>query len=385
MRNLRVLAIAIPLALLTIGTDTAPRGPSTTATGDSLWLGNDHHPPASHINPDGTLINSLDENITGFTYDGEFLYSASAFVMQLTKRDPSDGSNPVPLMANPGCAGVCEDLAFDGEFIWRMEHANTTIHKLDKTTGGLLQSIALTVSDPDGRLDPLGGYGIAWDGSKLWLSFGPQTGCPMAPCGVVTSYDIGTGINTFEFHTDFEPGGLAFDGQGNLWAGGYANKLRKMTTTGTVLATIDVPEHSGGFSDGLEYIASDPDLVVSAVSNPPAVVIRGQKFSVTDTTLNQGGSTAGASITRYYLSLDQVRGPGDKRLGGKRLIPALASGASSTGTVNVKVKLTTKLKTYYLLACADDKKLVPESDEGNNCIASETKVEVRAAALSQPQ
>jgi hypothetical protein len=202
---------------------------------------------------------------------------------------------------------------------------------------------------------------------------------------VVTSYDIASGINTFEFHTDFEPGGMAFDGQGTLWVGSYSNKLRKLTTAGVLLATIDVPDHGGGFIDGLEYIASAPDLVETAVSNPPATIVRGQKFSVTDTTLNQGGSTAAASITRYYLSLDTIRGPGDVRMGGKRLIPALAPGASSSGSVNVKVRLTTKPKMYFVLACADDKKTVAESDEGNQCIASATKVQVTVAATDQPK
>jgi hypothetical protein len=127
-----------------------------------------------------------------------------------------------------------------------------------------------------------------------------------------------------------------------------------------------------------EAIAA-PDLVETAITNPPAVVVRKQKFAVIDSVHNQG-SGAGATTTRYYLSLDTVRNAGDRLLGRKRVVPALASGATSTPTkpVNVTVAVSTPLGVYYLLACADDLSVVVESDEGNNCLASTTTVEVRA-------
>ena len=75
--------------------------------------------------------------------------------------------------------------------------------------------------------------------------------------------------------------------------------------------------------------ASGSDFEETAVSNPPAVVVLKQKFSVTDTVQNHG-LAAGATTTRYYFSLDSVKSSGDKRLAGKRVVPALASGASST-------------------------------------------------------
>jgi hypothetical protein len=122
-----------------------------------------------------------------------------------------------------------------------------------------------------------------------------------------------------------------------------------------------------------------PDLVVTAISNPPSSAARTTKLSVTDTTRNQGTADALATKTRYYLSLDTTRGPGDKRLKGARSVPALVAGASSTGTRLVTVPGTTQLGTYFLLACADDRKVVVESDETNNCRASSTQVTVTAA------
>jgi hypothetical protein len=118
-----------------------------------------------------------------------------------------------------------------------------------------------------------------------------------------------------------------------------------------------------------------PDLVVTAVTNPPAMAVVGDSFSVTETVRNQGTETAGASTTRYYLSRDTKRGS-DVRLDGTRPVGSLLPGASSTGTANVTISATTAPGTYFLLACADDRKRVPETNEKNNCRASGTLVGV---------
>jgi hypothetical protein len=124
-----------------------------------------------------------------------------------------------------------------------------------------------------------------------------------------------------------------------------------------------------------------PDLVTTAVSNPPSTVVLGETFSVTDTVLNQGGSTAVASKTKYYLSLDAVKDDGDFILQGTRSVPSLVAGASSTGSKTVKVKVATPTGTYFLLACADTTGLVAESNENNNCRASSTTTSVTAPDL----
>jgi subtilase family serine protease len=135
------------------------------------------------------------------------------------------------------------------------------------------------------------------------------------------------------------------------------------TPTGTAVAPTATP------TSGL------PDLIVSSITNPPAMVSIGSTFTVTDTTLNQGGQTAGASRTRYLLSFDTVRSFNDRYLG-LRTVPVLPPGASSTGSLTVLVHGEVTPGTYYLLACADDTLLVVESDESNNCLASTTTVMV---------
>jgi hypothetical protein len=142
------------------------------------------------------------------------------------------------------------------------------------------------------------------------------------------------------------------------------------TSSGALLIT-DLAFADSGSSPGL------PDLVETAVSNPPATVAPGGSFMVTDTAQNQGVAGAGSSTTGYYLSLDAVKSGGDVLLTGTRSVPALGVGASDTGSTTVTVPGGTVADTYFLLACADDTGVVVESNNGNNCIASATTVEVQ--------
>jgi subtilase family serine protease len=119
-----------------------------------------------------------------------------------------------------------------------------------------------------------------------------------------------------------------------------------------------------------------PDLVENTVSAPPATKVRGTSFPVTDTAQNVGAVASGASVTRYYLSLDAVKSAGDLLLTGSRGVPALAAGASHSGTVTVTIPAATPPNTYFLLACADGPSTVVETNETNNCTASSTTVTV---------
>src|SRR5262245_12271734 len=107
-----------------------------------------------------------------------------------------------------------------------------------------------------------------------------------------------------------------------------------------------------------------PDLVISESSNPPGTILRGKKFSITDTVLNRSGGTAVSSKVRYYLT---VSGAPETLLSGTRSIPALPVGQTSHGTASVGVPTSAVPGTYHVLVCADGYKAVRESDEGNNC------------------
>lgn len=119
-----------------------------------------------------------------------------------------------------------------------------------------------------------------------------------------------------------------------------------------------------------------PDLVVTAVSEPPGAIVRGKTFSVTDTTRNATVFAATSSRVQYYLSTDGAKNVGDRLLTGFRTIASLAGNATSTGTITVTVPAATTAGTYFLLACADDAVQVVEGIETNNCRASVGRVTV---------
>jgi hypothetical protein len=120
-----------------------------------------------------------------------------------------------------------------------------------------------------------------------------------------------------------------------------------------------------------------PNLVVTAISNPPGSIRRGRSFSVTDTTRNTGPNPTGKTTqTRYYLSVDKVKSGGDILLTGARSVPSLPVFTSNTGTRSVTVPTSTGTVQYFLIACSDATNVVSEFSETDNCRASATKVKV---------
>ena len=117
------------------------------------------------------------------------------------------------------------------------------------------------------------------------------------------------------------------------------------------------------------------NLVVTVLNNPPATATPGTFVTVSDTVQNQSRIPARPSRIQYYLSVDTVKGAGDKLLGG-RAVPALGANATSAASLQLTVPTSTALGTYYLLACADDTQLVAETDEAGNCRASTSTVQV---------
>ena len=97
-------------------------------------------------------------------------------------------------------------------------------------------------------------------------------------------------------------------------------------------------------------------MIHSASLSAPANVGAGTPFAVTDTTKNQGGGPADASLTAFYLSTNAVLDALDVPLG-SRSVPALGPGVSNTGSVTITIPAGTPGGTYYLLARADAMRL----------------------------
>ena len=107
-----------------------------------------------------------------------------------------------------------------------------------------------------------------------------------------------------------------------------------------------------------------PDLVVSTMS-APATAGAGATIAITETTLNQGGGSAGTSATRFYLSANFSLDANDTPLG-SRAVPTLAASGSSSATTTVSIPSGTPTGQYYLIANADDGNAVAEPVETNN-------------------
>lgn len=143
--------------------------------------------------------------------------------------------------------------------------------------------------------------------------------------------------------------------------------LVEPSETVVVTLTGDPAYLVGSPSVAIVTIVSDdvpPDLIVSALA-APAIAGANTTIVVTDTTRNQGAGPADASATAFYLSSNTLLEAADVPLG-SRAVPALAIGASSSGSATLTVPAGTATGTYFVLAKADAINAIIETQENNN-------------------
>ncbi|MGN6431409.1 MAG: CARDB domain-containing protein [Gaiellaceae bacterium] len=121
-------------------------------------------------------------------------------------------------------------------------------------------------------------------------------------------------------------------------------------------------------------VRARPDLVVTSISNPPAVVFQGNSFKVHDRTRDIGGRAAGRTVTQYYLVSTTS---GQRTPAGRRSVARLRPGRASLGTGTVRALPSLAFGTYSLVACADGGHAVSESNEHNNCRTAATTVIIK--------
>jgi subtilase family serine protease len=107
-----------------------------------------------------------------------------------------------------------------------------------------------------------------------------------------------------------------------------------------------------------------PDLTVSGLTSP-ATALAGTTISVTDTTKNAGGGSAGASTTRFYFSANFTFDAGDQPIG-ERPVPALGPAATDAVQSWVTIPAGTAPGLYYIIAVSDADNAVAETAETNN-------------------
>jgi uncharacterized repeat protein (TIGR03803 family) len=311
--------------------------------------------------PVGPLIQASDGNFYGTTQNaGRFGSHGTVFTIDVAGSLTTLYSFNGPDGAGPS-SGVIE--ATDGHFygttadggasdagtIFKLDVAGTltTVHNFSES-GGATAWAGLLQAD-DGNM-----YGTTVEGgtSNQGIVF------VLHPAGWVTV------LHHFNGADGALPyGGLIQGGDGRL----YGTTVR-----------------GGPANEGVVFrLTLGADLTISAISEPPEYVAPGAKFSVTDTTINQGTVTTTASRTRYYLSPDETMSADDPQLIPGRSVPLLDAGSSSTSTLTVKVPLTVAPNAYTLFACADAASEIIESDEGNNCLAASSRVTVARPDLLQ--
>jgi hypothetical protein len=115
-----------------------------------------------------------------------------------------------------------------------------------------------------------------------------------------------------------------------------------------------------------------PDLVETTVVAAPGVVAAGASIRVTDTVRNSGGAPAAASTTGYYLARAKSGGV----LLGRRRVRLLRPGSVSRASKSVRIPVSAEAGRYLLLACADVRHRVRESNEADNCRTAAQRVTV---------
>lgn len=129
-------------------------------------------------------------------------------------------------------------------------------------------------------------------------------------------------------------------------------------------------------------VSGRPDLADGSLTIP-GFAKPGGSFLVISTIVNSGLGTAPATTTRYYLSADPLKSNGDIRLGGSKAVASLSPGAAAGGSATVTVPASTPLGSYFVLACADDLRVVTELDEAFNCGASFSPIQVTLPDLRE--
>jgi hypothetical protein len=137
--------------------------------------------------------------------------------------------------------------------------------------------------------------------------------------------------------------------------------------TYSALATAAVVALAGA-PGGSALARARPDLVEAAVTVAQRTVLAGGRIRVTDRVRNDGGATAPLSTTGYYLA--------HRARLGSRVTGSLGSGASSRGAATLRVPGSVAPGRYRVLACADDRHRVRESNESNNCRAAASALAV---------
>ena len=245
----------------------------------------------------------------------------------------------------------------------------------------VLSRCSLGTADLKGELlnsvDPVAGLdGFTITGGRLNVNSAIR-GCSAAPA-VPANLVATPGDSKVTLTWSAVPGAASYNVRRSSTAGGPYTTIGSPQTAAytdtavtndvTYYYVVSAVNRLGESADSVEVDATPKipsDLVVAAVQAPSSVA-PGSIVSIADTTKNQGAGAAGASVTRFYLSANAMLDAADTLLDGSRTVPALAAGASSSGSTSVAFPANLPVGMYYVIAKADADAGVAEANETNN-------------------
>lgn len=142
-----------------------------------------------------------------------------------------------------------------------------------------------------------------------------------------------------------------------------------------------------------------PDLHVKSAKVGATAITEGDTLRITHVLQNQGKGSARTSVTRFYLTTEVRRSLAERRasrtsprsaLGDILLEGDVAAGSVGPGRTvtpkpaTVTVPVGTPPGRYHVLACTEDRGVVKETDEVDNCTAAATDLKVKAAVGTDP-
>ena len=146
----------------------------------------------------------------------------------------------------------------------------------------------------------------------------------------------------------------------------FSTKTIPITTFQRIIAT-----------QGLKINTKIKDLIVTQVTAPTRG-INGNIITVPNTVKNQGNTATGGFYVNYYLINNS------SIYIGQRYISSLAAGASNSQNTKLSIPLNIINSNYFIMAYADNTKLVNESNENNNYKYSPTKIQIIDGINSRP-
>ena len=186
--------------------------------------------------------------------------------------------------------------------------------------------VSMVVADVTGNQ----GAGVAEQSSTgLYLSTSPSFGSAAVLLGTRTVPPLSAGTADTASTSVTVPAGTAT---------GLYYVIARADVDGAVL------ESQEGNNTRSAVVRIGPDLGVAALT-APANAAPGSVIAVSDTTSNAGGGSAGASVTRFYLSTNAAFDAGDVLLGSRSIGP-LAAAASSVSSSSLTIPATTPGGVY---------------------------------------